>query len=294
MAAGLAENDIDHYALHCAALPLAFSQSGAIPERLGLQMLMILVEMGYTPSILTVVDLVLRSSGDSVTQEGGAFHDALVRFKRLAEAGNNPQIMTLHGLLLMRQGRSDISALRSFDKAIEAGRFLRSIPDTRPRSGMKRSDTSTIRLPKWRHEGHCHVKRGELLVKLGRAKEAMAAFKIAAFELDLGDGYFGMAKLLPPEAPERETYLLQAAQSVLPTFEACNILALNMANKAANRSLSQEDRIFHANQAYEWAQMELDPVKRRGVMAQVYEKVRDVTGQMSRKWVERWMATRHA
>ncbi|KAL2156420.1 hypothetical protein VTH82DRAFT_1165 [Thermothelomyces myriococcoides] len=225
--------------------------------------------MGYSPSILTLMGLLARSGENFYTkaQASPSWREVDARFKRLLQTEKNPDAFTLQGLLLLREGKGDAFALRYFDRAIEAARDM---PGAQPEPAGR--EAPSIREPRWTLEPFCHRNRGALLLKQNRRDEAMAAFRILALELDLPDGYAELAKMLPPHTKERETYLLKAAQG--GNFEACELLALHMADKAASSDHLHSDRSAAAALAREWAMIIPDDVRREQVLARVAEKTR--------------------
>ncbi|KAL2171078.1 hypothetical protein VTG60DRAFT_3769 [Thermothelomyces hinnuleus] len=264
--------NIDPYTLHYTALPL-LNRSGTPAMMVGMHMLFTASSMGYTPSILTLMGILVRSPENvyAKARVSPSWRELDARFKRLLQTEKNPDAFTLQGLLLLREGKGDVFALRYFDRAVEAARDM---PGTQP--GPAEQDAPTIREPRWTLEAFCHRNRGALLLKQNRREEAMAAFRILALELDLPDGYAELAKMLPPHEKERETYLLKAAQG--GSFEACELLALHMADKAADSDLPHGDRAVAAGLAREWALIEPDDAKREQVLAQVAERTRAVSG----------------
>ncbi|KAL2201009.1 hypothetical protein P885DRAFT_65310 [Corynascus similis CBS 632.67] len=268
------DHDIDPYTLHYTALPL-INRSGSPAMQVGLHMLYTASSMGYKPSILTMMGLIARSSEVQYdrAQKSPTWREVEARFKRLLLVEKDPDVFTLQGLFLLREGADDKFALRYFDRAVEAARNMLG-EEPEPIAGQK---TPVVRKPRWTLENLCHKNRGAILLKQNRTDEARDAFRVLALELDFPDGYTELAKLLPHGAPKRETYLLKAAQA--GNFEACRLLALDMADKAVEPDLPQADRVLAAGLAREWAMIEPDTAKREGLQAQVAEKTQDVFGK---------------
>jgi tetratricopeptide (TPR) repeat protein len=235
-------------------------------------MLMTASSLGYIPSTLSLMRMLTGVPKQAFSKVKLAFRDAEAQFRRLVQAENNPDAFTIQGLLLQQEGRADSSALNYFDKAIEtAARNTPPSAEDQPKPAKQ-----AVRSPRWAYEGTCHQQRGLILLRKGRTEEAVASFRIVALELDLADGHAELAKLLPRDAPERETCLLKAAQA--GNFEACRLLALDLADKAADPALPKADRIGAGNMAHEWAQIDPDPTRREELGAQVAERTREVMG----------------
>ncbi|KAK4151258.1 hypothetical protein C8A00DRAFT_17329 [Chaetomidium leptoderma] len=263
------DHGIDSYTLHYTALPLA---SRGTASHMGLHMLLTASILGYAPSTLTLMSILVRLNKKDFLAMKPSFREAEAHFNRLVQA-ENPDALTLQGLVLLHGDRPTATALKYFDKAIKVARSIPPKAVSQPEPASQ--DSPAIREPRWSFEGSCHQKRGLILLEHNRTEEAIAAFKIAALELDLADGYAELVKLMPRDAPERETYLLKAAQGCNP--EACQLLALEMADKASDPGLSMKDRVYAGRMAREWVQAHPDPGKREEVEAMVAEKTREVT-----------------
>ena len=238
-------------------------------------MLLTASNLGYIPSTLSLMRMLTGVPKQVFSRVKPAFRDAEAQFRRLVQAEKSPDAFTLQGLLLQQEGRADTYALNYFDKAIETA-ARNTPPSAEDQPKPAKQATPGVRSPRWAYEGTCHQQRGFILLRKGRTKEAVASFRIVALELDLADGHAELAKLLPRDAPERETCLLKAAQA--GNFDACRLLALDLADKAADPALPKADRIGAGNMAHEWAQIEPDPTKREELGAQVAERTREVMG----------------
>jgi hypothetical protein len=232
-------------------------------------MLIAASSLGYAPSTLTVMGLVAQSGRQPDFAKSPAWRVFDTSFKRLLRTENNPDVFTLQGVLLHRQGQADNYVMSLFDKAIQAAASSPLSTPTQPEP--KKQGNAAIRKPRWTYETLCHLERGHLLLKSNRTEEALAAFKIAALELDHPDGYVELVKLLPQDAPERETHLLMAAQA--GNFEACRLLALHMADRAADPALPRDERVRSSKLAREWVGAEPDAAMREQLGAQVTEKL---------------------
>jgi Tfp pilus assembly protein PilF len=222
--------------------------------------------LGYTPSTLSLIRILTQAGNVKLTERREMFRDTVARFKQLLQTGKNPDALTLQGLLLLREG-NDTYALKYFDQAIEAARS---------KDSADQQLSPAVRKPRWSYEGSCHQQRGLVLMKQGQREAATAAFKTVALELNLAEGYLELAKLLPQNAPERETYLIKAAQA--GKFEACERLALDAIDKAVEPGLSQADRKYAAKMAYEWALIEPKSDKREKLTSLVAERFKGVGG----------------
>ncbi|KAK4043497.1 hypothetical protein C8A01DRAFT_12978 [Parachaetomium inaequale] len=268
--------NIDLYTLHYAALPLLSRGHGEPAGKLGMHMLYTASGLGYTSSTLTLMGIIAHSPKESRARTGPVFQAVESRFKRILQTEKNPDAFTLQGLTLLSDGQPDSYALRFFDKAVEAARSIPQ-PSTADQPGPSKQATPAARNPRWSYEGPCHQNRGLLLLKQNRTDEAAASFRIVAHELGLAGGYAELAKLLPRDAPERETYLLRAAQG--GNFDACRLLALDLADRAADPALPRAERVHARDMAYEWARLEPDAGKREEVEARVSERTREVNSR---------------
>lgn len=236
-------------------------------------MLLTASELGYEPSTLSLMAQVVQDPGYDQKSLSGRFRDLHEHFKRLLLTRGGPDSLTVQGLAFLRLG-DESAALRYFDRAIAAaGSEANPQPITISPLGSA-NDRAATRKPRWWYEGLCQEKRGLVLLKQGRLGEAAAAFRVAALELGLQESYFQLAKLVPQGRPERETYLLRAAQA--GNFEACRCLALDAADKATQPGLPQAEREDMANMAQEWARLEPDAVKRRELMSLLTHKLKGV------------------
>lgn len=239
--------------------------------------------LGYAPATLSLIALMASSDDQASSNQRASLPDVENRFKRLLQTEHNPDVLTLQGLMYLRDRRADAYALRYFDQAIQAARRIPYDESPSPTSQPHQQppvSAPTARPPRWTYEGPCHLERGIILAKQGRTAEAEASLRIAALELDLADGYAELAKLLPQTAPERETYLLKAAQA--GNAEACRVLALDAADTAADSALPRADREAGADMAYEWALVEPDLAKREELLSQVAGRVGNVKWRGSR------------
>ncbi|AEO68883.1 e78fdafe-4033-4a4d-a8f8-5b3655952946 [Thermothielavioides terrestris] len=256
----------------------------------GFHMLMTASSLGYAPATLSLMAVLARAPDDMFSRWKPQLRDVEARFKRLLQTEKTPDALTLQGLLYLRERQSDAHALRYFDHAIQAARRMsphnpdhphqHSPPTTHQPAGP------STRPPRWTYEGSCYLERGHILLRQGQTDEATASFRVAALELDLADGYAELAKLLPPGAPTRETYLLKAAQA--GNLEACRLLALDAADKAADPARGRAERAEAATLAREWALVEPDVGRREALLAQVAERVGDATEEQRRRRSDLW------
>lgn len=260
--------NIDTYTLHSTAVALA-----PFAGRLSMHMLLTASSLGYAPSTLSLMRLLIEDPKYGTKTSSTLLRDVQARFKRLLQSSGDPDALTVQGLAFLRQG-DDAAALRYFDRAVAAAGSKGSVQTAVDylQSGM--DDGTATRKPRWWYESICQEKRGLILLRQGRREEAAAAFRVAALELGLREGYLGLGKLLPQGTPEREMYLLKAAQA--GNFEACQCLALDAADKATEPGLPQAEREDVANMAHEWAWLEPDADKRGKLVSLIADKLKDV------------------
>lgn len=231
-----------------------------------MHMLMTASTLKYSPSTLSLIRMLAGYEGERFARNKAQFRDAITNFQNLLRTERTPDALTLQGLLLVREGR-DLDALRCFNQAIQA-----SAKENGSASDKDQPTTiPAIRKPKWTYEPTLHQNRGLILLRQGRTEEATASFKIAALELDMPEAYLSLAKLLPQRAPEKETYLLKAAQA--GSFEACELLALGLLDKIAEPEIAEEDRVFAARMAGEWALLLPEEEKREKLKALLAERL---------------------
>ena len=230
-------------------------------------MLMTASSLKYSPSTLSLIRMLAGYEGERFARNKAQFRDAITNFQNLLRTERTPDALTLQGLLLVREGR-DLDALRCFNQAIQA-----SAKENDSASDKDQPTTTipAIRKPKWTYEPTLHQNRGLILLRQGRTEEATASFQIAALELDMPEAYLSLAKLLPQGAPDKETYLLKAAQA--GNFEACELLALELLDKIAEPEIAEEDRVFAARMAGEWALILPEEEKREKLKALLAERL---------------------
>lgn len=246
---------IDPYMLHHAAVIL-INRPPDPYWKIALHMLRTASDLGYTPSTLTVLRTILTISSSG--PEGPKFKlhylPTLDRLNRLVKVGDDPDALTLHGLLRLRAG-NDTRALIDFDRAIEAGRRAGDAYAPAPsRHAVREADSndtvSRQRRPRWTFESDCYLERGNILLRRGNLAAALSAFRVAAFELDSSAAYLQLAKLLPANSEERQECLLKSAAS--GSGEACRLLS------EAETTMSQEAELEkgvveeHMRWAAEW------------------------------------------
>ena len=197
---------------------------GGVPSpvlSVGLQMLATASELGSDLSTTLLIRLMLRGENPDRLAQSALFRHAVARFQYMVRQKRDPDAMTLQGFILSRQDEDD-KALEYFDQAIRL-----SMPQSEHAVGDEFRSTEShpqtqIRSPRWPMEPTCHTVRGEILLRQGRREEAESAMRIAALELDHPNGYLGLAKALPEDAPDRTRYLQIAAVS--GKAEACRLL----------------------------------------------------------------------
>ncbi|KAK0646295.1 hypothetical protein B0T16DRAFT_458230 [Cercophora newfieldiana] len=249
------DHGIDPYMLHWTATSLLSSTPGPL-WKLGIHMLRTASDLDYTPSIITILRFVLLATkgGPEAAQYRRQFGTILDKLSRLVKAGENPDALTLAGLLRLRSGNSEM-ALKNFDAAIEAaaraGDAYAPVPK---KQGDKDDDpTSRRRTPKWSFESDCHVERGKILLGMGKSLAATESFCIAASELDSLKAYLELGKVLPAGSLEREECLFKAAIS--GSEEACQLLS---ASETAHSQNAGSDKVMadeHLRWAAEWERL---------------------------------------
>ncbi len=218
-------------------------------------MLLAAVALGHTPSTLLVADMFTSRRLMPGTDLTGSLKLAEADFKRILATENNPAAFTIAAKRAHKEGKPPTAILEYLDKAIAAGRDLPATSPP-PSTGQQTADGASVRPPslrgpKWSLEATCHHLRGAMLLKLGRPAEAATAFGIAARELDLVASCFQLAKLLPPDAPEREACLLRAAQA--GHLDACRLLAEHWKRRAEEEGLAERERAGARMMSREWA-----------------------------------------
>ncbi|KAK0711495.1 hypothetical protein B0H67DRAFT_292181 [Lasiosphaeris hirsuta] len=247
---------IDSYTLHYTGLLLTHGPPGPTWP-LGLNMLMTASSLEYDASAITLVRLLLQTkNGLEKKSYMEIFRPAVAHFNRIVKVGDNPDALTLQGLLLERKADNH-SSLKSFERAIEAGNrsgdtYAPAQRKQAPGTGTNESSSSGAlqrRTPKWCWEAACYVGRGRVLLQLGGRAAAEANFRIAARELDTAGACLLLGKLLPPQ--EAEEYLMKAAFSA--SEEACLLLAASEREKAMNHGeLSEKEKDNRRRWAAEW------------------------------------------
>lgn len=233
-------------------------------------------DLGFTLSTLLLIRLMRQSDDTSKVSESTLFRNALARFQDIVRQRQDPDALTLQGLILADQGDSG-KALASFDQALRIGsshepkgpihqettlgRSLEADPGSD--HGTGESDPQPkVRPFRWSWEASCHIGRAKILLQQGRRDEAVAAMRIAALELDNMQGYFELAKMLPEDAPERVQYLQTAAVS--GHLEACRLLGESEVQMAREPGRSKGDAQEHSLWASEWFSLAGDVEKSAG------------------------------
>ncbi|KAK3375117.1 hypothetical protein B0H63DRAFT_513109 [Podospora didyma] len=221
------EHGLNNYILHYTAILQLFGS----PDQkvLGFHMLQTASDLGYGPSTMVLYRMLLQAEDLNKGVQANLFRQIEPRFTSLllAPGGKrDPNLLTLQGLMLQRRGDDD-AALQFFDQAIEAA------------AGSKSSTNAAgavIRKPRWELEATCYLGRGRILQKHDVPDVAEQSYRVAAFELDVADGYMELAQMLPESSSEREECLLKVAQS--GHDKACLLLAQSEAAQAAAKASS--------------------------------------------------------
>ncbi|KAL1878831.1 hypothetical protein VTK73DRAFT_7484 [Phialemonium thermophilum] len=218
--------------------------------KVGMSMLFTASELGHQPSILSVVRLVDRGLGHDSFLGSNIYRSCLRRFQAIVAREQDPDALTLQGLLLRRKGDL-LKALQYFDLALKKGSPLASSQSSSgTQATTSRRDENVPRPYRWTWEASCHIGRGEILLKQGRREDSEAAFRIAALELDNPVGYLKLALLLPDDSPEKLRYLETAAVS--GRKEAFRELGEMELRRARDPTQNGRQAEKHAMWASEW------------------------------------------
>lgn len=220
-------------------------------------------DLGSVPSTLLLIRLLNQSATQDRLSKTPIFISALSRFGYIIRKKQDPDALTLQGLILAEEGNEE-QALEFFNLAMQAGSPKPEQPTSEevisaggqtlaPRYGEGAEQDvpqQRVRPFRWSWEASCHLGRAKILLRQGRREDAAAALRTAALELDNPQGYFQLAKLLPKDAPERDLYLQIAAVSGIP--EACQLLGESVTRMAEQPDQSKDDVLEHVLWASEW------------------------------------------
>ncbi|KAJ9134245.1 hypothetical protein NKR19_g8725, partial [Coniochaeta hoffmannii] len=106
------------------------------------------------------------------------------------------------------------------------------------------------RKPRWFLEGTTLLVHGQRLLREGKLAEAEAVVRVAALELDQGQAYAALAKIVA-DPVEREEFTLKAAMAGIRS--ACQGMAKYEGGKAEEAGLEEGERRVRAAVAREWA-----------------------------------------
>lgn len=205
-------------------------------------------DLGSESSTLLLIRLLSQSSSSDRLSKTPLFVAALSRFRSILRKKQDPDVLTLQGLVLANEG-DDGKALEFFSQAMQAG-------SPNPSSGKQQN----VRSPRWGWEASCHIARARILLQQGRREEAVAALRVAALELDHAQAYLKLATLLTEDSPERDQYLQKAAVSGIP--EACQLLGESEVRMAEQPDQAKEEVREHRLWASEWFLLAGNPTKR--------------------------------
>ncbi|KAK4204362.1 hypothetical protein QBC40DRAFT_216965 [Triangularia verruculosa] len=155
--------------------------------------------MGYNPSTVSLMKLLAQMDKFYEARLQPYFRDVETRFRVLARTTRDPDILTVQGLIALRE-QDESAALRFFQQALAAAQLRKSImPPLLP--GDFESDGSskegTGRPLRFAYEKSCYYKLGQLLKKKGQLDEASEAFKVAAEELRYAPALVEYARTVP-------------------------------------------------------------------------------------------------
>ena len=236
--------------------------------RLGMHMLHSASELGYAPSTLNLARLGWTVAGKNkkAITSSLLFQKADARFKKLVQMRQDPNALTLQGLIYESKRQNDL-ALTAFSTAERVGaRVAQSRPQQTQISSQDEKKTTesqgeednepmapTVRPKRWDWEPSYFLGQGRIYLKQGRRRAAENSFRSAALELDNAEGYLALAQLLPKDSPQREEYLTKAAISGVT--EACGLLAEIEREKAAQPDIDREQVQVHDRLAREWSNL---------------------------------------
>ncbi|KAH8653683.1 hypothetical protein BX600DRAFT_471413 [Xylariales sp. PMI_506] len=198
---------VPYSTLHYVAVMLLGGSNGPA-WGIALHILQTLVTLNYTPSILSMVRLGLR------TKKLGTptFRLAEDKHAVIARRGNNADACALQGLILSEQATPEGDR-----QALEWFRNAASIGGEEPGA--------------WDWQGVCALAMGRAYFRLGDKDKARSIWAYCAKTLDLADGCWLYASLLDPADPQRQELVLKAALSGVP--EAAEDLASSAAADVA-------------------------------------------------------------
>lgn len=227
-------------------------------------------DLSYDAATLLLVRIMKQSASPASLSRTPIFPPAMARFRRIAEKKRDPDALTMQGVIFENQG-NDAKALECFRQALQAAPPKQDPkpPADPARSGIQDPPSPDSDGPhidshpgarpfRWTWEASCHLGMAKVLLRQNRSEEAIAALKIAAFELDNAQGYLQLAKTMPEDTPERNEYLRLAA--VYGLVEASRLLGESEVRMAERPDQSKEEWLQHCLWGKEWLSLGDDPV----------------------------------
>ncbi|KAK4661804.1 uncharacterized protein QC763_707835 [Podospora pseudopauciseta] len=175
------EFGIEPIVLHYAAISL----SPLSDHKLCIHMLSTASSLGYHPSTISVMFFLSQISDFFDARLKPPFRDISARFRLLSRTSRDPDILTVQGLLALREDDQD-AALRFFEQAIIAAEKGTGIlPPLVPGDFVSDGDTKEVpgRPLRFSYEKSCYYNLGRLYKRKGQTAKARDAFVIAAADL---------------------------------------------------------------------------------------------------------------
>ncbi|KAK4173485.1 hypothetical protein QBC36DRAFT_335773 [Triangularia setosa] len=229
------EFGIEPIDLHYAAITLF----PITDQKLCMHMLATASAMGYNPSTVSLIKLLTRIDKYFEARLQQPFRDVEARFKLLAKTTRDPDILTIQGLMALREKNED-AALRFFQQAITAADLGSGImPPLLPGDTHLYGSPDLVagRPLRFSYEKSCYYKLGQLLKKKGQLDEARKAFQVAAKDLRHVPALVEHARMVPlGQTAENNKYrerVLASACTVL-NVEALRQMVVDLLMKYEN------------------------------------------------------------
>ncbi|KAK0673851.1 hypothetical protein QBC41DRAFT_265524 [Cercophora samala] len=174
--------------------------------------------LGYIPSTVSLMRILSQINDFSEARLKQPFRDIHTRFRLLARTTRDPDILTVQGLIALRE-KDDNAALRFFEQAVIAAKKDTGVmPPLLPGDSSSHGDPFFLpgRPLRFAYEKSCYYKLGQLLRKKGELDRAREAFAVAATELRHTPALVEHARLVPlgrtaEENKYREVVLVSGA-----------------------------------------------------------------------------------
>lgn len=180
--------------LHYAAITLWTVSD----QKLSVHMLSTASALGYHPSTVSMVRFLTQMTNYFEARLQQPFRDIEARFRVLTKTTRDPDILTVQGLVALREDNED-AALRFFQQAVTAAELDTGIMPPLLLDDWQQMKGRTLpgRPLRFSYEKSCYYKLGKLLLKRGQRDEAFEAFKVAGQELYYAPAVVEHAKLIP-------------------------------------------------------------------------------------------------